>query len=104
MPTVTSERDDGRFDAPTVINAELVAMVEGVALAGQMHVIATRQAQPSGAAGMASNHRGQTRDRRGLGFLATEAAAHATCLDRHRMERDAQHFGNQFLNFTRVLA
>ena len=98
----------GQFDLDTVqqavvVEADVVFDVERMALAGDLHVLDTRQAHLGRPAGEVGDYRTQARRACGLGFLAAETAAHAAHVDDDLVHRHAEHFSDQLLHFGGVL-
>ena len=74
-----------------------------MALAGQHHVLIAVVAHADWAPCHFGRQGGERRQRRGLGFLAAEATAHARAGDHHFVRRDTEHMGDDVLNLGRML-
>ena len=100
----TSHHDLGALNHALLVKADVVGVEEVVAFAGLHHIVRAREPILDRPPGGIGQQRGHTGDRRGLGFLTTKTTAHATHRRGDCMQRNAQHLGDQFLYFGRVLA
>src|SRR3546814_14191153 len=103
-----STRTDTLFPYTTlfrslVIEANLIARQEIMALAGGDHVLVTIEPQLDRMAVAGSEDGGDAGELRRLGFLAAEAAAHAPAFDGDGMQRPVEHAGDHLLHFRGML-
>ena len=86
-----------------VVEADVVLDMEGMALAGHVHVFEPRQAHLHRAPGEMGEHRAERRRHAGLALLAAEATAHASHVDGDPVHGDAEHLGHLFLHLGGIL-
>ncbi len=103
MAAIGGEQEIEAPDRAVVVEADVVAEIERMPLAGGAHVVVARQTQLHRLARLPGEQRGDAGDDGRLAFLAAEAAAHAAHFDRHRVERNAEHMGDAVLHFGRML-
>ncbi len=103
IPAVARQLEADAQQAPVVIEANVVFDMEGVALAGHMHVFKARQAHLHRASGKTGKYRAERRRHPGLALLAAKAAAHASHVDGDPVHGDAQHLGHLLLYLGGIL-
>ena len=91
--------DLGALNQTLIVKTDVVGIEKVVTLAGLHHVIRAGQAILDRLAGHLCQQGGHATERCCLGFLATKAATYAADFSLHRMNRQAQYLGNQFLYF-----
>ncbi len=103
IAAIAGQVDLDAVQAAIVVEADVVFDVERVTLAGDLHVLHARQAHLRRTPGVVGDHRAQAGRRRGLGFLAAEAAAHAAHVDDDAVEGNPEDLSHQLLHFGGVL-
>ena len=103
VAAVGRQREIEREDAPVVVEADVVADQERMALAGRAHVVVARQPQLHRPPRLPGQHRGDAGDDGRLALLAAEGAAHAPHLDGHGVERQAEQMRDAVLHLGRML-
>ena len=95
--------DLGGEDAALVVEADLVVVVEAMALASRHEVVIAIEPELDRPAEFFGGDRRHAGEQGGLRFLATEAATHPPHLDRHLVGREVQRVRHQMLHFRGVL-
>ncbi len=103
IAAVAGEIDLDTVQQAFVIEADVVFDVERVTLAGHGHVFHAWQTHLGRAAGEVRDHCAHACRAGCLGFLAAEAAAHATHVDDDLVHRNAEHFSDELLHLGGVL-
>ncbi|MNH07887.1 hypothetical protein D3C79_672890 [compost metagenome] len=101
---VTGQVKVDPVQATGVVKTDVILDVEGVTFAGHQHVFNPRQTHLGRLAGEVGDDRAQTGGAGGLGFLAAKTTSHAAHIDDNLVHRYVEHFGNQLLDFSRVLS
>src|ERR1051325_2095530 len=85
------------------VEADLELREEGMAMAGDDHVLVPIKANTDGMAGVSRGQGRQRRGQSGLGFFAAESAAHARALNDNFIVRKMQHVRDDGLDFRGML-
>ncbi|CAH0273417.1 hypothetical protein SRABI106_03105 [Rahnella aquatilis] len=97
-----------QFNVDTVNDAVIgkpyvIADMKRMALAGDQHVILTRQPHFCRTSGQMRRQRGKAGCTSGLRLFAAKTPAHASHINHDFVHRQIQHRGHQFLHFCRML-
>src|SRR5262249_14164948 len=102
-PAARGERQLEPENTPIVVEADVVALFERMALAGGAHVVVAIEPQLDRAAGLSREDRCRAGEERHLRFLAAERAAHAPAFDDDIVRMNAEGTRDHVLPFARML-